>query len=100
MLTLTDSSDFESLELLATKLTNRVFEKLHVHLEPDGLDVPALFSAEHISRTSYVKVAHGNLEAAAQLTVLLESLQSFPRIIGQSAQCARAKHPLVPRRFR
>ena len=60
------------LDLLALELADRFLEELHIHLEPDGLDVPALLSAEETAGSANFEVERGNPESAAEIAELLD----------------------------
>ena len=57
--------------------------KSHLHHEP------ALFATQHIPCAPDIQVPHGNLETAAQITVLLQGLQPFSGISRQGSQRRR-----------
>ena len=52
-----------------------VLEQLHVHLEADGLDVPALLAAEQVAGAANLEVERRDAEAAAEIAELLDRRQ-------------------------
>ena len=67
------------LELLALQLPDRLLEQLHVHVEADRLDVPALLAAEQVAGAADLEVERGDAEAAAQVAELADRRQPLLR---------------------
>ena len=67
------------LELFALELADRLLEQLHVHLEADGIDVPALLAAEQVAGAANLEVERGDAEPAAQIAELLDRGQPLLR---------------------
>ena len=57
-----------------------LLEQLTVKLEAHGGDVAALLCAEDVAGPANLEVAHGDLESAAELRVLLECADSLAGI--------------------
>src|SRR6185503_19351166 len=51
--------------------------EFHVHLEPDGLDVPALLTAEEAAGAANLEVERGDAESAAEIAELLDGSQAL-----------------------
>ena len=66
-----------SSSFLALQLLDRLLEKLHVHVEADGLDVPALFAAEQVSGAANLEVESRDAEPAAEIAELPDRRQPF-----------------------
>ena len=59
-------------EFLALQLADRLLEQLHVHLEADGLDVPALLAAEQVAGAADLEIERRHAESAAEVAELLD----------------------------
>ena len=66
--------------LLALQLVHRLLQHLRVHLEADRRDVAALLVAQQVAGAADLQVAHGDLEAGAQLGVVGQRLQARRRL--------------------
>ena len=78
---------------LVLELPRRLFQQLAVHLVADGRDVAGLLGAEDVAGAADFQVAHGDLEAGAEVAVFLDRLQSLGRdrrhrAIGRQEQVA------------
>ena len=71
--------------LLALQLADRLGHELAVEVEPHGRDVTALRAAEQVARAADLEVAHGELEAGAEVGVLADRLQALVRLLGEHA---------------
>ena len=60
-----------------------LFEELAVHLEADAGDVAVLLGAKQVARAADLEVAHGDLEAGAELSEFLHGLQALLRRLRQ-----------------
>ena len=58
-------------------------EHLHVELEAERRDVAGLLVAEQVAGAADLEVAHGDLEAGAELGVVAERAQALRRLLGQ-----------------
>ena len=67
------------LELLALELADGLLEQLHVHLEADGVDLPALLAAEQVAGAANLEVERGDAEAAAEIAELLDRREPLLR---------------------
>ena len=61
------------LDLLALELADGLLEQLHVQVEADRLDVPALLAAEQVAGAADLEVERGDAEAAAEVAELAGS---------------------------
>ena len=66
-------------ELLALELAHGLLEQLHVHLEADGVDLPALLAAEQVAGAANLEVERRDAEAAAEIAELLDRRQPLLR---------------------
>ena len=85
-------------KLLVLELVDGLLEDLLVHLKTDVRDEATLLSAEQVACPADVKVAHGDVHAAAELAELLHGLKAFARLGGQGVErrCQQvAERPLV-----
>ena len=62
---------------------HRLVEHLHVQLEAEGGDVAGLLVAEQVAGAADLQVAHGDLEAGAQLGVVAERAEALGRLLGE-----------------
>src|SRR5258705_8942385 len=62
---------------LAAHLTDRLLEKLGVHLEADCSDLPGLFAAEEVAGPSDLQVARRDAESGTEVGELLNRGQTF-----------------------
>ena len=67
----------EFTEFCAFQLFDSFVEYFLIGLETDVDHESALLAAKHITRPADIQVPHGDLEAAAQIAVLLEGLKPF-----------------------
>ena len=68
---------------LALHLLDGRFEHGGIKLEPDRLDVAALFAAEHVAGAAEFEIEGGNLEAGAEVGELLERGQAAAGNLGE-----------------
>src|SRR5437867_13307560 len=59
-------------ELLPLQFPDGLLEQLHVHLEPERFDMPALLTSEQIARATNLEVQCGDAESAAKVAELLD----------------------------
>ena len=87
-------------DVLALQLAHGFLEQLHVHLEADGIDVPALLTAEQIARAANLEVERGHAEAAAEIAELLDGGEPLARDRRQRFlrrnQQIRVRRPIRP----
>ena len=72
-----------ALDGFALEPLHALLEQLAVKLEADGGDVAALLCAEDVARAANLEVAHGDLESAAELRVLLERADALAGVVEQ-----------------
>ncbi len=70
-------------ERLALQLGDHLVDHLAVQVVADGGDVARLAGAEQVAGAPDLEVAHGDLEAAAELGGLTDRLQPFVCLLGQ-----------------
>ena len=66
-------------EIFALQLANGLFEQLHVHLEADRVDLPALLAAKKVSCAANFEVERGDAEPAPQIAELLDGGEPLAR---------------------
>ena len=57
-------------DLLPLQLPHGLVEQLHIEVEPDRFDVPALFPSEQVARAANLEVERRDPEPAAQVAEL------------------------------
>ena len=57
------------------ELLDRLLEELHVHVEADRVDLPALLAAEQVAGAADLEVERGDAEAAAEIAELADRRQ-------------------------
>jgi hypothetical protein len=62
---------------------HRLVEHLHVELEAERGDVPGLLVAEQVAGAAQLEVAHGDLEARAELGVVAQGAQALLGVLRQ-----------------
>src|SRR5207244_2614997 len=67
------------LELFTLELPDRLLEELHVHLEANRIDLPALLAAQQIAGAANLEVERRDAEAAAEVAELFDRRQPFLR---------------------
>ena len=72
------------LDLDAALLEHGLAQKLHVHIIAHVGHMPGLLRAEQTARSAYLKVAHGDLEARAELGKLADGLKALFRYLGEN----------------
>src|SRR3954471_7346932 len=70
-------------EPLVLARANRLVEHAHVQLEAEGGDVAGLLVAEQVAGAADLEVAHGDLEAGAELGVVAQRAQALRRLLGE-----------------
>ena len=70
-------------ERFLLELLNGLSEDFLVHVEAQFRDKTALFATEEVTRTPDIEVAHGDLDAAAEVAELLNRLEAFAAFVWQ-----------------
>ena len=80
------------LDLLPLQLPHGLFEQLHIEVEPDRLDVPALFPSEQVAGAADFEVERRNPETAAQVAELPNRGEP---LTGHRRECRLRRHQQV-----
>src|SRR6185437_4678582 len=86
-------------ELRSLQFFYRLIQYFLIRLEADVDHETTLLTTQHIPRSPDIEITHGDLETAAEITVLLQCLQPFARVGRQRSQRWRqqiTKSFLVP----
>ena len=68
---------------------NGLVEDFVVGLKTDVVDETALFCAENVARTANVEVAHGDVDAFAEVGKFLQGTKAFLGFLGEGVQWRR-----------